>query len=189
MPEGAQFGKQRYSDNNELLYSLRSLFEFAPWVRHVYIVTCGQVPHWLDTDCPRVTVVPHAEIFRNKSHLPTFNSVAIEANLVNIPGLSDDFIYFNDDMFLGKPVIPEDWITAEGKFKIYSRSVPQEFEVIHLEASNGDNGIKKAPGVVTASRNFVDRLYNAEFGPAKRDRIPHSPYFMNKGIIHDLHAR
>ena len=38
----------RYRDNNELRYSLRSLAKFAPWIRHVYIVTNGQIPYWLD---------------------------------------------------------------------------------------------------------------------------------------------
>lgn len=33
----------RYRDSNELLYSLRSLEKYAPWVRHIYIVTDNQV--------------------------------------------------------------------------------------------------------------------------------------------------
>jgi hypothetical protein len=45
-----------------------------------------QVPSWLDTSHPRVTIVPHRSIFRNVSHLPTFNSNAIQANLASIPG-------------------------------------------------------------------------------------------------------
>lgn len=49
----------RFQDNEELRYSLRSVERFAPWVRHVFIVTNGQIPSWLNLDSPLVTVVPH----------------------------------------------------------------------------------------------------------------------------------
>ena len=50
----------RYQDNNELLYSLRSLEKFAPFIRTVYIVTNSQVPEWLNTDNPRVKIISHS---------------------------------------------------------------------------------------------------------------------------------
>jgi hypothetical protein len=43
------------SDRDELRYSLRSLQQYMPWFRHLYIVTHGQVPQWLDVSNPRVT--------------------------------------------------------------------------------------------------------------------------------------
>ena len=49
----------RFEDNEELRYSLRSLERFAPWVRHIYIVTNGQLPYWLNLENPRVTIVTH----------------------------------------------------------------------------------------------------------------------------------
>jgi hypothetical protein len=36
-------GSNRYRDNDELRYSLRSLEKYAPWIRRVFIVTNGQV--------------------------------------------------------------------------------------------------------------------------------------------------
>lgn len=92
-------------------YSLRSLEVNAPWIRNIYIVTNGQVPSWLDTTNPRVHIITHAMIFPNASFLPTFSSPAIEMNLHRIPGLSDYFIYFNDDVFLGRPVFPYDFMS------------------------------------------------------------------------------
>ncbi len=71
----------RYADYEQLRYSLRSLEKYAPWVRNVFIVTSGQIPYWLDLDNPRIKIVTHDEIFENKSHLPTFSSPAIEANI------------------------------------------------------------------------------------------------------------
>lgn len=49
----------RFEDNEELRYSLRSVEKHAPWVRHVFVVTNGQIPSWLNLDNPRVSVVTH----------------------------------------------------------------------------------------------------------------------------------
>lgn len=43
----------------ELRYSLRSIEKFAPWIRHVFVVTNGQIPYWLNLDCPRISIVTH----------------------------------------------------------------------------------------------------------------------------------
>ncbi len=109
----------RYADNDELRYSLRSLEKFAPWVRNVYVVTNGQVPHWLNLQNPRVRVVTHDEIFPDKSHLPTFSSPAIEVHLHRIPGLSKRFLYFNDDVILGKRIHLDDFYTISRGYKVY----------------------------------------------------------------------
>lgn len=53
----------------------------------------------------------HQEIFVNLSHLPSFSSPAIESHIHRIPGLSDKFIYLNDDVMFGKEVWPDDFYT------------------------------------------------------------------------------
>lgn len=111
--------KSRFNDKDELRYSLRSLEMYAPWIRHVYIVTNGQIPNWLDMDNQRMTLITHDDIFINQKHLPTFSSPAIETHIHNIPGLSDKFLYFNDDIFLGNEIWPEDFITQTGGQKIH----------------------------------------------------------------------
>lgn len=109
----------RFTDNEELRYSLRSLEKHAPWVQHVYIITDGQIPHWLNLDNPHVTIVTHEEIFPNRSHLPTFSSPAIECHLHRIPKLSKKFLYLNDDVMFGKDVWPEDFYTHTKGQKVY----------------------------------------------------------------------
>ena len=107
-------------------YSLRSLEVNAPWIRNVFIVTNGQIPSWLDTSNPRVKVVTHSEIYRDKTALPTFSSPSIELNLHHIPTLSDYFIYLNDDVFFGSPVFPSDFMTeSRTQFLYASWRVPQ----------------------------------------------------------------
>uniref|UniRef100_A0A7N8XDS5 N-acetylglucosamine-1-phosphotransferase subunits alpha/beta n=1 Tax=Mastacembelus armatus TaxID=205130 RepID=A0A7N8XDS5_9TELE len=109
----------RFEDNEELRYSLRSVERHAPWVRHIFIVTNGQIPSWLNLDNPRVTVVTHQDIFLNYSHLPTFSSPAIETHIHRIPGLSQKFIYLNDDVMFGKDVWPDDFYSHSKGQKVY----------------------------------------------------------------------
>ena len=111
--------KKRFRSRDELRYSLRSINDFAPWVHHIYIVTCGQRPQWLK-DHPKISVIYHKDIFLNPSHLPTFNSMAIECHLHRIPDLQEYFLYFNDDVFLGKEALPQTFFSNEGKMKIFA---------------------------------------------------------------------
>lgn len=117
--EENEISANRFADNQELRYSLRSIEKFAPWVRNVYIVTNGQIPSWLNLDNPRIKIVPHKDIFKNHSHLPTFSSPAIESHIHRIPGLSQKFIYMNDDVMFGDDVWPDDFYTHAKGQKLY----------------------------------------------------------------------
>ena len=108
---------ERFRDNGELKYSLRSLAENAPWVNHIYIVTgSNQVPKWLNKKHPKITIVPHKTIFPSDA-LPTFNSTAIDMCLHNIPGLSERFLLLNDDMFFNKPLKSSFFFDHRGRAK------------------------------------------------------------------------
>ena len=98
----------RFRDWDNLQYVFRSIEKFAPWVNQVHFITYGHVPKWLNLDCPKLHIVRH-EDYIPKEYLPTFSSHIIELNMNKIPGLSEQFIYFNDDIFLIKPVLPNDF--------------------------------------------------------------------------------
>ncbi|WP_370454041.1 stealth family protein [Frondihabitans sp. PhB188] len=95
----------RFRQIDELKYALRSVYMFAPWIRTIYIATDSPAPAWL-ADHPRVRIVRSAEFFADPSVLPTHNSLAVESQLHHIDGLSEHFLYSNDDMFFGRPVSP-----------------------------------------------------------------------------------
>jgi len=107
-------GAARWRDNDELRYSLRSVEKYASWINHIYIVTDGQCPAWLDTSNPKITIVDHSEIMP-KEALPTFSSTAIESCIYRIQGLSEHFILGNDDPLFVKPTTTETFFTADGK--------------------------------------------------------------------------
>lgn len=104
----------RYVDNGDLKYSLRSIEKYAPWIHRIFIVTDNQVPEWLNTSNPKIQIVDHTEILPAES-LPCFNSSVIEHFLANIPGLSEQFLYSNDDMYINQPVTPDTFFAPDGK--------------------------------------------------------------------------
>ncbi|MFD2629220.1 Stealth CR1 domain-containing protein [Oceanobacillus kapialis] len=90
---------KRYRDWGLLKYWFRGVERFAPWINKVFFITVGHVPEWLNLDHPKLEFIKHEE-FIPKEYLPTFNSHTIELNFHRIDGLSEHFVYFNDDMFL-----------------------------------------------------------------------------------------
>lgn len=100
--------ESRYRDWEILKYILRSICVYAPWIRKVHLVTCGQSPGWLNWDCDKLNFVTHEDFIPNAC-LPTFSSQAIDLNIHRIEDLAEHFIYFNDDMLLTNYVNPKDF--------------------------------------------------------------------------------
>lgn len=125
-------GELRFWDNNELLYSLRSIEKNLPWIHHIYIVTDRQVPSWLNTDNPKITVVDHKDIMPREL-IPTFAATTIERYIVNIEGLAEKFLYSNDDLFINKPLTPEFFFSGD-RPKVYLKY----FERFHTISDMAD---------------------------------------------------
>lgn len=103
---------KRYRDMHMLRYIFRSIEKNAPWVNKVHLVTCNQVPDWLNTEHPRINIVNH-EDFIPAEFLPTFSSRAIEFNYHRIPGISDNIVCFNDDQFIIRKTVEEDFFVND----------------------------------------------------------------------------
>lgn len=103
----------RYTTHDELRFVLRSMHYYAPYVRTIHVVTDAQCPAWLDTTHPRINLVDHRDII-DAGYLPCFNSDAIESCLWKIPGLSERFVYFNDDVLLMAPTDESTFFTPHG---------------------------------------------------------------------------
>ena len=120
----------RYRDWDNLHYLLRGIEQFAPWVRRVHLVTTGQKPQWLNLDAPKLNFVRH-EDFIPSEFLPTFSVRPIELNLHRIDSLAEQFIYFNDDYFLLRPVRPE---------RFFRRGLPCDMAVLDTLPMGGPRG-------------------------------------------------
>ncbi|MFI8007557.1 stealth family protein [Streptomyces sp. NPDC086010] len=165
----------RFTSRDELRYSLRSLHQYAPWVRTVYLVTAGQVPAWLDTEAPGIRVVDHREIFSEPGALPTFNSHAIESQLHHIEGLSEHFLYLNDDVFFGRPLGAERFFHTNGLTKFFQSkalipSGPADTEDLPVNAA-GKN-----------SRALIER----SFGTRIAQKMKHTPHPLRRSILADI---
>lgn len=100
--------EERYRDWGLFKYWFRGVAKYAPWVRKVHFITWGHLPEWLNTDSPRLQIVRHKDYIPGE-YLPTFNSNVLEIHMHRIRDLSEHFVYFNDDMFLIRPVKPTDF--------------------------------------------------------------------------------
>jgi hypothetical protein len=175
---------ERWRDNNELRYSLRSLHRHAPWIRRIFIVTDGQVPPWLETAHPQIEIVDHMAIFPDRRFLPTFNSCVIEAFLHRVPGLSSRYLYFNDDFFLGQPVTPADFVTESGRQILHVERTPlptlRQLASLRLDRHSRLNA-------------YCSFLLRRSLGPeANLLNLPHAPQFFVKSdatAIWDRFAR
>jgi len=168
----------RFADHDELRYSLRALEQFAPWVNNIWIVTAGQTPSWLNTDNPKVHIVDHKDIWPDEAGLPNFNSHAIEACLHRIPGLSEYFLYLNDDMLLGRPVASELFFHPNGVGKVFQSRALVDFrepEIGEIASS-------------TAAKNARDILIQ-DFGVVQTQKFFHTAAALRVSVMEDLEDR
>ncbi len=122
-------GDTRYKSVGEIFWLVASINRFAPWINKIWIVTDNQDPCLDDflnenfpDGCIPYEIVDHKVIFRGyEQYLPTFNSISIESMTWRIPGLSDAYIVFNDDLMLGCPISPEDFFGPDGTMVVYGK--------------------------------------------------------------------
>jgi UDP-glucose 4-epimerase len=134
-------GPARYRHVDELRYALRSVHMYAPWIRRIFVATDSPAPSWL-AEHPQVTIVRSEEFFADPAVLPTHNSHAVEAQLHRIPGLSEHFLYSNDDMFFGRTVEPEMFFTPAGHTRFVESPVRIGIGDPQAHRSGHDNGLR-----------------------------------------------
>lgn len=149
--------KNRYRDMELLKYWFRGVEKYAPWVNKIYFVTCGQKPEWLDESNKKLVLIKHSDYMPSEV-LPTFNSNSIEALLYKIPGLSEKFVYFNDDTFLINNVKKTDFFN--GDIPVDSMS----FHPINPESDDKRFYLKVCNNLEVINRNF-------NFAKFKKDNL------------------
>ncbi|MDT0547645.1 MULTISPECIES: stealth family protein [Streptomyces] len=168
-------GASRYTSHDELKYSLRSLQMYAPFIRTIYLVTDGQTPAWLDTTAPGIQVIDHKDIFSDPTALPVFNSHAIETQLHHIDGLSERYLYFNDDVFLGRPITAGHFFHGNGIAKL-----PFSPAQLGLGTPHPDE-----PAPNSAGKNVRD-LIQAAHGRLTVSKFMHTPHPQIRTVMREL---
>ena len=137
---------RQYRNWDFFKYWFRGVDRFAPWVHKVFVITDHQAPDWLDHENEKLVLINH-EDYIPPEYLPVFSSHPIELNLHRIPGLSEQFVYFNDDMVLTAPVVPEDF---------FRDGLPCDFAI---EQENGASD-RLFSHIVTNDILFLNRHYS-----------------------------
>lgn len=167
----------RFTSRDELRFSLRSLEYYASWVRRIFIVTDGQIPSWLNTDDPKITVVDHRDIFSDPSVLPVFNSHAIESQLHHILGLADHYLYLNDDCFFLRPTDPELFFTANGLTRHFPSAVPVDI---------GSWTPRDLP-IISAAKRGRDYVLE-KYGHTITHRFKHTPHPQLRPVLEAMES-
>jgi hypothetical protein len=172
---GRAHHRVRFANRDELLFSLRSLELFAPFVRHIFLVTADQRPSWLVDEHPRLTVLSHQDIYRDASFLPTFNSSSIETQLHHIEGLSEHFLYMNDDFFFGGVCGPENFFHSNGVAKLpFSDSRVQPYNIY-----------PDSEEYIVADKNAIE-LFGRYLDFSAAPLLVHSPYPARVSILQEM---
>ncbi len=119
----------RTHQSNEIHYCLHALRRFAPWIRTIYIVTNQQIPPTVSAlqGTPfgqKIKIIDQNDLLLEANVTsPVFNSLSIEWLIWRIKGLSNQFLYLNDDFFIIRPVTPDDFfhnnrMVLRGEWKV-----------------------------------------------------------------------
>lgn len=158
----------RFRDNQELKYSLRSLESFFPEHGNIFIVTDHQIPSYLNSE--KINFIFHDTIM---DRLPTFSSKKIESNLFKIPNLSEQFLYFNDDVFLGPKFSLYDYGYYDTSFILYEESNQFFKKESHINAIN-------------ISKKFLLKKYPQKRHIFSKKALSHSPKFVHKSLFQEF---
>ena len=104
------------NDNEELRYSLRSILQYIPWVRKIFILMPNKFVKYFKS----IDEINDKIKYINDKNLLGFDSANIQSFLFNLFrienfGLSKNFIYMEDDYFIGKKLYKEDLFYYEEK--------------------------------------------------------------------------
>ena len=172
LPEGATL--DRFKNRDELRYALRSLADFAPWIRKVYVLSNCAPPAWFNADSEVIEWVWHETVL-DEGSLPTFSSHAIEARIHRIPGLGEHFLYLNDDVFFVQSAMPADFFLSNGLPKLNF----ENYGSIHGVNESDDADYMKA------ARNG-QRLLERKFGLTATQVHKHTPFPMRRSVMYAL---
>lgn len=157
-------GEDRFRNWELFKFWFRAIETNAPWIRKIHLVTYGHLPNWINMDNPKLNIVKH-EDYMPKTALPTFNSQAIELCLHKINGLSENFIYFNDDVFLNNKVSPEDFFVGNlpSDTALFNVITPHFGGIEHAIVNNIEI-INKYFVKRKVEKKFFSNFYNYKYG-------------------------
>eukprot|EP01103_Thecamoeba_quadrilineata_P011560 TRINITY_DN2788_c0_g1_i1.p1 TRINITY_DN2788_c0_g1~~TRINITY_DN2788_c0_g1_i1.p1 ORF type:complete len:429 (+),score=73.72 TRINITY_DN2788_c0_g1_i1:98-1384(+) len=161
-------------DNNELMFSLRSVAAHFHWFKGKVFIIADQEPCWLNTSHPQIHMVK-LEDFMPSDAVPSFNSHAIEANIHRIKGLAEHYLYFNDDYMIGRSIKIDEFV--DDGCLVFFRD-----ERRTLRGGGNNTGWS----VHRQAMKNTNKLLDKRFGYRRRYYLPHSPHVFRKSVVRKL---
>ncbi len=157
--------KIRYRDWENLKYLFRGIEKYAPWVNNVFFITYGHLPNWLNVNNDKLKIIKHSD-YIPEEYLPTFSANPIELNFHRIKELSENFVYFNDDMFITNNVKEEDFFKNElpCETAILNPVTPSGADVMDYIFFNNTRIINKHLDKKACLKNNFFKFFNYKYG-------------------------
>lgn len=178
----------RFASNDEIYYNIASIIKYVPFCRHIYIVTDQQQPALIEAFaeqniCPKdkIRIVDHKDIFAGyEQFLPTFNTRSIESMLWNISGLSDYFIYMNDDFFFNQPANIEDFLDDDNII-IHGHWRKNTLLLAKLKYRQS---LQKLSGKPVQPKHTIAQMLSAKIlGMNQFFEVHHYPHIVDKNVL------
>ncbi|GAA3930719.1 stealth family protein [Microbacterium soli] len=174
---GGGAGEERHREWGLFRYWFRSIEKHCPWVRRIYLVHAGRLPEWLDVSHPRLSVVSDQELLGDD--VQTFNSHAVESQLLRLEGLSEKFVYFNDDFYIGRPLRPDFFFPGGLPYGV---NVP----TILADGDDRAHAMLNASGLINrhfSRREYWSHVVRRTLRPASGAMLARAPLFLASSVI------
>jgi hypothetical protein len=192
---GKKYQLDRFYQNQELKYCLRSIELNMTFIRKIFIVIReDHYPDFLKSNHYQLEFITHPMIIPSR-FLPTFNSIVIENFIHKIPGLSEHFIYFNDDMIVLKETKVSDFfdynfnpiqskdenkiITLTTSYNFWTKNKKSIVEPLKPDNFNRPFALKE---LIDHNNEIIDLVFQKE----TRYRSQHIPYSCRKSFMNQL---
>ena len=110
--------KRKENDMEELRYSIRSILKYIPWIRKIFIVMPNKKVRYFK---PIEEIKDKFVYIKDKDLIgfDTMNSAPIQFNLFKLEkyGISENFIYMDDNYFIGGDLKKTDFFYYDDKLK------------------------------------------------------------------------
>ena len=167
----------RFINRNELYYSILSVHKYAPWVRNIYVLTNCEVPAIIK-NLKKVIPIHHNDVLAKRCKLPTFNSRAIESSLHHISGLSDHFLYLNDDVFLCSPAYVSDFFPLKNAVNVFPSNHEIPYKKDFSELRPAEKGMLNAAKLLNRDLNYHPKF-----------KLHHAPFSLLKSVLTEIEER
>ena len=183
-PDLKMGAKNRFRDWDNMQYWFRAVEKFTPWVNKIHFVTWGHLPVFFNKNHPKLHITKHSD-FLPQNVLPTFSCNPLELNMHRIPGLANQFVFFNDDMFITRALSKEFFFNGKPCDQAIFNALISNGEQIFQFRANDMAIINKHICKKRSLRENFSKYYSLKYGGALYRSVALTPWNQFTGFYDD----